>query len=61
MIEVAAGEAELVVSPVGATIDPRPEALEATAVAGEEKSGLVMAVDMAAAAVVDAATLPLFV
>ena len=54
-IDVSAGEAELVESPVGATIDPRPVALGDTAVAGEEKLGLLTAVDIAAIAVVDSA------
>lgn len=54
-MDVSAGEAELVESPDGATIDARPVAVEATAVAGEEKSGLVIAVDITAIAVLDAA------
>lgn len=41
-------------SPVGATIEPEPGALEVTAVAGEEKSGLDMPVDIAAMAIVAA-------
>ena len=55
MIEVSAGDAELVESPDGATIADRPDTLDGNAVAGEEKSGRVMPVVSAAMAVVTAA------